>query len=122
MATYTATELKDLTSVQGVNLWSDAKILLFQTAAESILGGLGLNTGITGYTDAYAAAVVLLFNWLADNPTLLTSGAQGKVSKAFTIKDLPGPVQMVLDKFTVGGEDGSHICGAKFERSDVGLR
>jgi len=120
MATYTATELKDYTSVPAVKSWSDDKILLFQQTAESILTNLDLDTTQDGYGDAYNSAVVALFDWLADNPTSLKSSTQGRVSKDFTIDDLPATVSMLLKKYT-GGSQGT-FSPAHFSRKDIGLR
>jgi hypothetical protein len=122
MAKYTADDLKDLTSVQAVGTWSDAKILLKQDAAETILAGLGLNSSAASYATAYPAAVVMVFDWLAANPEALANVSQGKVSKGFNLKDLPGPVQLCLKDCMLGGEYSSGIVGAKLQRSDIGLR
>jgi hypothetical protein len=122
MATYTAAELKDLTSVSAVSVWSSAKILLKQTTAESVLAGLGMDTTAVGYVEAYAAAVIMVFDWLADNPTGRESESQGKVSKDFTVDDLPGPIRHLLSPFIRGGEGGAGIVGARFQRREIGLR
>jgi len=118
MATYTAEELQSYTSIPGVPNWEDEKVLLYQTMAESILTSLDLDTSVEGYANAYNSAVILLFDWLAQNPTGLTAKTMGKVSYKFN--DLPITVQMIL-KRAIEGEDQS-LEAANLERMDIGRR
>ena len=120
MATYTVAELQDYTSVAAVDNWSDDKILLYQSMAESILDGLNMNTTMSGYSTAYNSAVVLVFDWLAENPAGLRSSRKGKVNKAFEIDNLPGTVQRLLKKF-IEGSQGT-LTGVQMQRRDIGLR
>jgi hypothetical protein len=120
MATYTADELKDLTSVTAVSTFSDTKILLYQSMAEAQLTALNMDSSIAGYSDAYAGAVVLFFDAIAENPTGLRSFSQGKVSKAFSVDDLPLPVANLVRPY-ISGSDGT-MAGAAFQRNDIGLR
>jgi hypothetical protein len=119
MATYTWAQLKDYTSVPAVANFSEGKCMLYQATAEAILAGLNLNSTLSGYTDAYNGAVLLLFDVLAENPTGLRSSSQGKVSKQFTVDDLPGPVQVLIRPF-ISGEGGT-LAGASMQRNDIGL-
>lgn len=119
MATYTVAQLKELTSVSSVAGWSDDKILLMQSTAESIIDSLDLDASITGYAQAVRVAVVSLFDWLADNPTSLRSRGSGKQSKSF-IETLPGTVKLILDKYMEGS--GGSFAPSKIQRSDIGLR
>jgi hypothetical protein len=122
MATYTVTQLKDLTSIPKVSIFSDAKILMYQTIAERWLEGLNIDTSVQGYsTDTYNAAVLLLFDYIAENPTGLQSESQGRVSKTYSREDLPAPVANLLAPY-IGGEKGGVIAGAPFVRNDIGLR
>lgn len=119
MATFTVAELKDQTCVPAVANWSDVKILLFQATAESILASLDLDSSMTGYGAAYEGGVMMLFDWLAENPTGLKSSGKGKVSKSFA-EQLPLPVQTILKPF-IRGSQGT-FTGARFKRSDIGRR
>ena len=116
---YTATQIKDLTSVSAVAGWSDDKILLIQTSAESILAGLDADSSISGYTEAFNASVIHIFDWIADNPTMLKSTGRGKVSKVF-MESLPLPVQLIMKKY-VDGSTGN-LAPSKLARKDIGLR
>jgi hypothetical protein len=120
MATYTADDLKDLTSVSAVSTFSDTKILLYQSMAEATLSALNMDSSIAGYAEAYSGAVVLLFDAIAENPTGLRSLSQGRVSKSFSIDDLPGPVANLVRPYIAGS--GGTMAGAVFQRSDIGLR
>lgn len=120
MAQYTAAELKVLTSVPAVAGWADVKILSFQQMAESTLTSLDLDTTVSGYADAYAGAVVILFDWFADNPTSLQSVGRGKVNKQFISDNLPPSVRALLQIF-IEGTNGT-LQGAAFERCDIGRR
>jgi len=118
MATYTAAQLQSYTSVPSVASWEDAKILIYQTMAESILTSLDLDTGVTGYTDAYNSAVILLFDWLALNPAGARSIGKGKVR--YTFDDLPVTVRVMLQR-AMDGESGT-LVPAVLERRDIGRR
>lgn len=119
MATYTVAQLKDLTSVSAVAQWSDDKILLFQSTAETILDNLDTDTTIEGYADAYAVTVMRAFDWLADNPTGLKQAGRGKVSKTYS-EILPASVTAPLKKY-IDGAAGS-FSPIKLQRKDIGLR
>ena len=119
MPTYTVAELKDQTSVIAVNTWSDTKILLYQTTAESILDSLDLDTSASNYSTAYTTSVQLLFDWLAENPIALKSVSKGKISKDF-YAELPITVRSVLKK-SIEGESGT-LSPAPLARRDIGLR
>jgi hypothetical protein len=120
MATYTAVQIKDFTSVPAVAAWSNDKILLYQSTAEAILTSLDLDTTVTGYTFAYNSAVIFLFNILAENPTGLQASSRGKVSQTFTIDSLPYVLKTMLMPFIKG--TGSAIQTTQFKRRDMGLR
>jgi hypothetical protein len=120
MAKYTWAELKDLTSVPSVATFSEAKCTVYQATAEAILAGLNLNTSIAGYSDAYAGAVILLFDTIAENPTGLRASSAGKVSKTFSVDDLPGSVQILVRPY-ISGEGGT-LAGASMQRNDMGMR
>ena len=117
MAQYTATELKDRTSVSEVANWSDDKILLYQSTAESILDSLNLDAQRTGYSTAYANAVVFLFDTLAQNPTGMRGRSKGKVNEQFSLGELPPMVQALLRPYMRGPMEA-----AKLVRRDMGLR
>jgi uncharacterized lipoprotein YmbA len=117
---YTWAQLKEYTSVAVVANWTEDKALLYQSTAETILASLDLDTTVAGYTSAYNQAVILLFDWLAENPTGNKSRSMGKVSKNFSTDDLPGMVKKLLAKYMTG-ESGT-FTGAKFTRKDIGLR
>ena len=119
MATYTAEQLKTLTSVGTVAQMVDEKIILFQSTAESILNSLDMDASMTGYQDAYKTMVVSVFDWLADNPTALRSSGKGKQSKTFS-EMLPPSVMVIAKKFIEGA--GGMLVGAPLHRSDIGLR
>jgi hypothetical protein len=121
MATYTVAELKDLSSVSDVTggKWSDDRILLLQSTAESILESMDLDVTATGYAAAYDNAVVMIFDWLADNPTGLKQVGRGKVSKTFS-DILPAHIIALLRKF-MDGASGNFV-GADIRRKDIGLR
>ena len=120
MAAYTWAQLKDLTSVPAVATFSEAKCLLYQATSEAILSGLNLDSSIAGYSDAYAGAVMLLFDTIAENPTGLRASSAGKVSKQFMVDDLPGPVQILVRPY-ISGEGGT-LSGASMQRNDMGMR
>lgn len=120
MGMYTANELKGLTSVAAVSTFSDAKILLYASTAEAMLTALNMDSSIAGYSDAYAGAAVLLFDSIAENPTGLLSSSQGKVSKTFSVDDLPVPVASLVRPYMSGS--GGVMTGASFQRNDIGLR
>jgi hypothetical protein len=119
MATYTWAQLKAMTSVPEVATWSEDKALLYQSMAESMLASLDLDTSMSGYTAAYNAAVIMLFDFMADNPTGLKSVSRGKVSKNFA-DALPPAVTMLLRSY-IAGANGT-LTGAKLARKDIGLR
>jgi hypothetical protein len=120
MAAYTAAQLKALTSIPAVSAWGDTKILAYQTTAEVILTACNLDVTVTGYGDAYASAVYLLFDWLVENPTGLKSSSIGKQSATYSADDLPANVRLVLAK-ALRGED-SALQGTHLVRKDIGLR
>jgi hypothetical protein len=120
MATYSVTEMRDLTSVAAVANWSEAKVLLYQATAESLLSSLQLDTTVAGYEGAYSGALVMLFDSLAENPTGRKSRSEGKVSTAFAAEDLPPSVRQILRPYLIG--PGGSFAGASFRRRDIGLR
>lgn len=120
MPTYTVAEIKERTSVPAVANMTDARILLYQTTAERILGGLDLDTAMTGYSDAYNAAVILLIDWIAENPRGDRAKSAGKVSTQYTVDNLPGPASSLLIPYQRGSRGA--LSGAAFERKDIGLR
>lgn len=122
MAVYTVAELKDFTSIPAVSGFSDAKILKYQTVAESWLAGLNMDITVSGYVDAYNSAVLIAFDIVAENPTGLQSLSQGKVSKSFKADELPFPLSELLRPFLIGSGDGGVLCGAAFSRNNIGLR
>ena len=121
MATFTVAQIKDLTSIPKVSTFKDVKIMMYQTMAEQWLEGLNINTSIEGYsTDIYDAAVLLLFDFIVENPTGLQAESQGKVSKTYTRDSLPAPVANLLAPY-IGGSKGGVLTGAPFARNDIGL-
>ena len=121
MAQYTVAELKDLTSVRGVNLYSDAKILNYQASAEAMIDSLDPDTTISGYTDAKAGAILLLFDWIASNPAGFESARKGKLQTKFMATDLPAMVQQLLQKYVAGLGSSSPLEKSTFEREGIGL-
>ena len=119
MATYTVSELQDITTESQINNWSDAKILRFQTMSEAILLSLDLDSSISGYSDAYKSSVIYIFDFLVANPASLAKQSQGRVSKEF-LNELPQIVGTMLQKFITG--DDSSIMTTYFERRDIGRR
>ena len=120
MSIYTVSEIKELTSVPKVNTWVDDKCTKYITMAEIAIDNLELDTSLAGYTDAYSSAVLLMFDFLAENPTGRLSSTIGKTRVQYA-KSLPLPVQNVLSKFLTGAE-GSYLAGAKLDRNDIGIR
>ncbi len=122
MAVYTATQIRAYTSVPEVKTWDDdTKVLLYQTMAEAVLSGLSLDTSVDGYTDAYNASVILLIDWLAQNPTGMKEMQKGKVK--FIFDDLPFTVQAILRKAIEGsGDDSGGLESTDIERMDIGRR
>jgi len=120
MAVYTVAELKDRTSVPSVANWSDDKILLYQSMAESIIDGLNPDTTMNGYGTAYDSSVVFVFDWLAENPTGKRAQSKGKVSQQFSFDDLPFGAQAAMRVY-VNGSTG-FMSGATFSRKDIGRR
>lgn len=118
MATYTVAELKDLTSVKTVSTWSDAKILLYQSTAESLLGVMGLDSSMDGYAEMYNSAIIHLFDWFADNPTNLSSMRAGKAAKGW-FDGLPPMIRTILQPY-IDGAEGT-FTGAVIQRSEIGL-
>jgi hypothetical protein len=121
MATYTAEQLKEFTSVPAVSTWSDEKILHIQARSEAILVGKCLDDSLPGYAEAYVEAVLAVFDWLADNPTSRRSDSQGKVSRQFS-NTLPEGIMELISPYIMGGKGGAGIIGAQLQRSDIGLR
>lgn len=122
MATYTAAQLRDFSSVPAVKQstsWSDDKVLLFQSTAETILDSLDLDSTMSGYSTAYNNAVMMIFDWLAENPTHIKSEGKGKMSRSFW-EMLPPPIALLLQKFRAG-EKGT-LFGVKIQRNDMALR
>jgi hypothetical protein len=118
---YTVAQLRDLTSVPKVSIFSDAKVLLYQTIASSWLDGLNIDTSIEGYsTNIYNSALILLFDFIAENPTGLQSESQGRVSKTYSRDDLPAAVSNLLGPY-ISGKKGGGLVGAPFARNDIGL-
>lgn len=120
MATYTAAEIKVLTSIPKVNTWVDTKIEKFVNIAESAINALDMDESIAGYTDAYSNAVLLMFDFFAENPTGKIKSSLGKSSAEYA-KDLPPSVQLVVNGYILGG-DGGYLEGATVERNDIGTR
>ena len=127
MATYTADQLKDRTSVPAVNAWSDDKILAYQTMAESVLNSLDLDTSVSGYSDAYNSCVLILFDWFAENATGAKSRAMGKVKLSWET-DLPVTAKAILEPYVLDGFPDYAAGGtvslqpAILERRDIGRR
>jgi len=127
MAVYTASQLKDFSSIYAVQNFSDAKILIYQQIAESIIDSLCLDNSQSGYDDAYNSAVVLLFDWLAGNPTAIQTVSKGKMSQEYAIESLPITVRSLLYKFYKDTDNGLmnntiNLEGVSLERNDIGLR
>lgn len=120
MSTYTVSEIKELTSVPKVNSWVDDKCAMYISMAETAIDNLEMDTDLTGYTDAYSGAVLLMFDFLAENPTGRLSSTIGKTRVQYA-KSLPLPVQNLLSKFLTGSE-GGYLEGAKLDRNDIGIR
>lgn len=118
MATYTADQLKDYTSVPAVPNWSDDKILLYQSMAETMLDSLELDESRPGYSTAYNTALVAIFDWMADNPTGLKAITKGKVQKTF-MESMPPIAQQILKPYLAEYEG---FEGASLVRSDIGRR
>ena len=120
MARYTVAEIKAVTSVPGVANFADARILLYQATAEAILASLDLDVAMSGYSNAYDAAVILLFDWIAENPRGARAISAGKTSTTFGVDALPLPVKALLESYQRGTT--GVFSGAKFQRTDIGLR
>lgn len=119
MATFTATQIKDRTSVSSVQNWSDDKILLYQATAEAWLGALDLEDGATGYTDAYNGALILLFDTIAVNPTGMKSKRRGKTGEQYG-DNLPPMVSAILEPFMTRGV--GFLEPSLIKRKTMGLR
>jgi len=119
MATYSWAELKDLTSVKAVSSWSEAKCLLFQSHAENILTSLDLDTTMEGYSSMYSSAVMLLFDWIAENPSSVKTYSRGKVSVNF-LESIPAPLQTLLKAYKQG--NAGTFSPAVMARQDIGLK
>ena len=120
MATYTATETKALTSVPKVNTWEDVKINKYVNLAESAIDALEMDSTVEGYSDAYSNAVLLMFDFFAENPTGKIKSSLGKPSAAYAT-GLPMSVQLVVDRYILGS-DGGFLAGATVQRNDIGTR
>jgi hypothetical protein len=116
MAAFTVDELKDYSGVSAVTGWSDNKILIYQTTAETLV-----DAASTG-TDAYKAAVLLVFNFVAQNSTGLRSLSKGRLSYSFG--DLPDFIQNAIMSARAASNSSSttSFSPAVLQRQDIGRR
>ena len=112
---YTADEIKELSSSNLIHTFSDTKILFYQTMAESVIDALELDKTLSGYSDAVNVSVITLIDFYIQNPTGVKEQVKGRVT--FKFDNLPSMVKILLEKFAYG----SKIETTKFERSGIGL-
>jgi len=116
MATFTATEIKALTSIAQVSTWADVKCERYVSMAETWINKYEMDTSVSGYSTAYENAVILAFDYLAENPTGRTGFTMGK-RKTEHQGDADRMIKNVIENFI----SSDTFKGAEIERTDIGL-